>query len=522
MNEQIKKTQELLKQFWGSTSGRLKKFIVIGAIAVVAAALVFSVLLNSKEYVMIFDDLSESEASEILTVLQGMDVSVKIENQDSILVPAESEAEVRMALATQGYPKSGLSYYLIKENSGMLTTDYEKKQYVNMQLQERIAASIGTLEGVKQAVVTITPPSEKVFYLQETEEPTASVVIHMKDGYALSNSQISGIQNLVAKSVTGLTKNNIALVDSQGNNLVGGALSDNPDFLKVSLTREIESDIRKKIYGVLQGPYDISKVKVSVTAVVDTDNNIREELIYSPSIDGDNTGVISKESESSEMSTSTDGTGGVPGTDSNAEVTTYPTQTGGGESSYQSTDAETEYKVSEVKSQTEKSGAVIESITIGIAIDKPAFDPGERESIVELVAYAAGVEPANVTVQNFAFEKEEEGTGTTPTETTILGLKGNMLYLAAGAALLLLIIAGLVVFLLLKKKKKKGQQEVPEMEEEVYYSEETGEYIPREREAAVPITAVTDSRSEAIKDFAKENPEIVAQMIKSWLRSESD
>ncbi|MDD2483990.1 MAG: flagellar M-ring protein FliF, partial [Eubacteriales bacterium] len=164
----------------------MKKFILIGAIVVVIGALVFSVLINTKDYVVIFDDLSETEANEILTVLQGMDVSVKIDGGDSIMVPAESEAEVRMALATQGYPKSGLSYYLIEENSGMLTTDYEKKQYANMQLQERIAASIGTLEGVKEAVVTITAPSEKVFYLQETEEATASVVIHMKDGYALS------------------------------------------------------------------------------------------------------------------------------------------------------------------------------------------------------------------------------------------------------------------------------------------------------------------------------------------------
>ena len=46
--------------------------------------------------------------------------------------------------------------------------------------------------------------------------------------------------------------------------------------------------------------------------------------------------------------------------------------------------------------------------------------------------------------------------------------------------------------------------------------------VPRERESAEPITAVTDSRSEAIKEFAKENPEIVAQMVKSWLRSDND
>ncbi len=525
MNEQIKKTRELFKQFWGGTSGTVKKVILFGAIAVVIGALVFSVLINTKDYVVIFDNLSETEANEILTVLQGMDVSVKIDGGDSIMVPSESEAEVRMALATAGYPKSGLSYYLIEENSGMLTTDYEKKQYSNMQLQERIAASIGTLEGVKQAVVTITAPSEKVFYLQETEEATASVVIHMKDGYALSNSQISGIQNLIAKSVSGLKKNNIALVDSQGNNLVGGALSDDPDFLKVSLTREIEADLKKKVYAVLEGPYDVSKIKVSVTAVVDTDEAIKEETVYTPSIDGKNSGVISEESATSETSSSSDGTGGVPGTDSNAEVTTYPTQTGSGGNSYQSTTADTKYKVSEIKSQTEKSGAGVQSISIGVAIDKAAFDPGERESLVELVSYAAGVKPENVTVQNFDFAKAEEGTGTATGETG--GVKDNMLlYLGIGGAVLLLLI-GLVVFLLRGKKKKKKALEAL-AEERLHEAAQSGAvnmddlFAVHEREQAEPITAVTDSRSQAIKEFAKDNPEIVAQMIKSWLRSEND
>ena len=529
MNEQLKKTQDIFKQFWGNTPGKVKKLILAGAVLVVIGALVFSVLINTKDYVVIFQDLSQSDATEILSVLEGEEIDVKMQGDDTILVPSESEAAARMAVASAGYPKNGLSYYLIEENSGMLTTDYEKKQYANLQLQERIAASIETLEGVKQAVVTITAPSEKVFYLQETEEATASVVIHMKDGYALSDSQISGIQNLVAKSVTGLTKNNIALIDSQGNDLISSALSDDPDFLKVSLTREIESDIKKKVYAVLEGPYDTSEIKVSVTADIDTDNMIKEETLYSPSIDGENSGVISEESESSETSTSTEGSGGVPGTDSNSEVTTYPTETTGGESSYQSTNSETKYQVSQIKSQSEKSGAVINSISIGIAIDKASFDPGERESIVELVAYAAGVEPESVTVQNFDFAEAAEDTGISEEAQAAAQKKQLIMYGGIGGGALLLIAAVLFILLSGKKKKKKAMQEELEAQRareegtrhgEGHYDELFGQ---REREpAAEPITAVTDSRSAAIKDFAKENPEIVAQMIKSWLRSEND
>ncbi len=64
--------------------------------------------------------------------------------------------------------------------------------------------------------------------------------------------------------------------------------------------------------------------------------------------------------------------------------------------------------MSQTKSQTQKSGATVESITIGIAIDKASFEPGERESVTQLVAYAAGVSPESITVQNFRFLKRKK------------------------------------------------------------------------------------------------------------------
>jgi flagellar M-ring protein FliF len=40
------------------------------------------------------------------------------------------------------------------------------------------------------------------------------------------------------------------------------------------------------------------------------------------------------------------------------------------------------------------------------------------------------------------------------------------------------------------------------------------------QEVIKPITPIQDARREEIKQFAKSNPEIAAQMIKTWLRSE--
>ncbi len=140
-------------------------------IVAVIAALALSILLNSKDYVVIFEGTSAAETSEILAALNEMGAEVKVDGRGSIMVLKEEESRIRMQLATEGYPKSGLSYYLIEEKSGMLTTDYERRQYMNMQLQERIAASIKTLEGVKDAVVTITVRRKTCFTCRTKRNP---------------------------------------------------------------------------------------------------------------------------------------------------------------------------------------------------------------------------------------------------------------------------------------------------------------------------------------------------------------
>jgi flagellar M-ring protein FliF len=517
MNEQTRNALAPLKQFWENTPSSIKKVAIIGIIISIISAIGFSLFLNTDNYVVIFDQLTSAESGEILAKLKDMEVKVKLDSNGSIMVPDKDESMVRMTLATDGYPKSGLSYYLIQENSGMLTTDYERKQYMNMQLQERIAASIKTLDGVKDAVVTITAPSEQVFYLEEKQEPSASVIIHMVSGNTLSKGQISGIQNLVAKAVAGLSVDNIALSDSLGNDLAGTTISSNPEYSKLSITREIENDIKKKISSVLIGPYKSQEFKISVTATVDTDGLVTEQTLYVPSTEGENSGVISQETATGESSTNNQTDGGVAGTSSNAEVPTYPTGGSSGGSAATSSSQSISYQVSQTKSQTQKSGAKVETISIGIAIDKASFEPGERESIIQLIAFSTGVSTGSISVQNFNFSAEEQAPA--GTETVEAGMNKLWIYGGIGAGALVLI--GLVLFLILGKSKKKnknvGEQKFKGREEVL--DEIFGEIEP---EKVKHIKPVQDLKRDEIKGFAKENPEIVAQMIKTLLRSDND
>jgi len=525
MNEKIKGFLEKIKNFWTGTSKKAKILMIGGVVLVLLASIGLTAFLNYKEYVPLFEGLTQAETTEIMAALTEMETDVKLDAGGNIMVPSGDEAQVRMELATAGYPKNGLSYYVIQDNNSMLATDYERKQYENMQLQERLGASIKTLNGVKDAIVTISVPTENVFYLQETEATTASVIIHLESGATLTKEQILGIQNLVAKSVAGLTTDNIALTDGNGNDLINDLAATNGGESKMKLTKAIENSLTQKVNNVLDGPYDPSQYKVSVTATLNTDATKQESTVYTPSPDGENSGVINQESSSLVISNEDGIAGGIAGVTGNTDITTYAEGLTGEGGIVTGIQENTTYSVSQEITQTEKLDPAIETVSIGIAIDDPAMTPVARENLIQLVAFAAGVPPQSVTVRNFEFFEEVE-----EVEEPIFTPQQLIIFGGIGAGVLLLLL--LLLFILSRGKKKKaagaGRKKKKRGEEEAFAMDEDGADALFDALSAdksipnIPIQPLKDDKKEKIKEFAATNPEIAAQLFKSWLKNESE
>lgn len=528
MNEKIKAFLEKIKNFWTGTSKKAKMLVIGGVALVLLTSIGLTIFLNNKEYVPLFVGLTQAETTEIMAALTEMETDVRLDAGGNILVPSGDEAKVRMQLATAGYPKNGLSYYVIQENNSMLATDYERKQYENMQLQERLGASIKTINGVKDAIVTISVPTENVFYLQETESTTASVIIHLEPGATLTRQQVMGIQNLVVKSVAGLTADNIALTDGNGNDLINNLAAENGGEAKLKLTKAIENALTQKVNNVLDGPYDPTQYKVAVTATLNTDAVKQESTLYIPSEDGENSGVINQDSSSLVINNADGIAGGIAGVTGNTDITTYAEGLLENEGIITGIQENTNYSVSQEITQTEKLDPAIETVSIGIAIDDPAMTPVARENLIQLVAFAAGVPPQSVTVRNFEFAQLEEELDEplfTPQQLLVFG--------GIGAGVLLLLL--LLLFILTRGKKKKADGKAKKGKrgkkgiDEAFASDEDSETddlfgaLAADRLNPIePIHPLKDDKKEKIKEFASTNPEIAAQLFKSWLKNESE
>ena len=79
-----------------------------------------------------------------------------------------------------------------------------------------LARSISEIELVLSARVHLAIPEKEVF-VRKTAEPTASVFLQLARGRSLGRSQVEAIVHLVSSSVPNLTKENVSVVDQNGN-----------------------------------------------------------------------------------------------------------------------------------------------------------------------------------------------------------------------------------------------------------------------------------------------------------------
>ncbi len=564
MNEQIKKYLDPIKNFWLNLTKK-KKIILLSVLAgIVVIAIVASVLMNRQPYVVLYPGLEHSEAVEVMNALKDREVSFT-EDNGTIYVPKDQENSVRMDLANEGYPKTAPNFDYFTKNTNIMSTDYEKKTIEKYQLNQRLEAVIKTLDGVDNSNVTISIPDDSGYAWDENAAtPSASVTVTLKNGKSLQAKQVNGIKQLVSKSVPNMKADDVAVIDTA----TGEELSATEDTssnqvdisqFKRTIEKEYESDVEKNILKVLLPVFGTDNVKVTAKSVMDVDKKVQEIITYKPSGTG-NTGVINEQNTTKEQELNANKTnGGTAGTETNSDITTYPGVTVNGNVIYTKDAQSYKYLVSQVKEQVQGDAASMKDMTISVVVNKAAMDNNTKTQIAAIAANAAAIDPSKVAVYSASF-----ATAATPANTQqnlIPNLQQLLMYggIALGAIILIIILAAVLV----SRRRKKQRElllgaEVPGTVPEDFYElkqddetldenndedegsveeanpeEKTPEEIAAEiaeREKMRTLKAMENLRAqqaskeealkEKIQDFTNQNPEIAAQLIKTWLRGD--
>lgn len=517
MNLSPAKTFNKIKEFWVGLEKKRRRALIAAAVGVVALSVVLALILNHQSYAVLYTGLSPDEAGEILAVLDEMAVPTKIEDETTILVPEEDEARLKMKLAGEGYPQSTQNYDLFSQNVDFMTTDYEKRQYLLFQLQNRLQDAIETMDGIKGAVVTISVPDDNSYVLSEDRIPaTASVVLNLRRNAGLDKQQIRGIEYLVANSVPGLDRKNVAIIDSCASLLNSPDTDSAISADKLSIESAVNQAVEVKVLKLLQPVFGYEALRVAVNTTVDTSQKVSSETKYSPSVDDH--GMVS----SQDLTRENDGTGaggtGVPGTGSNTDTDIYAEQGDGEGTTAVNSTSNTDYLVNEFKEQIQKNGYEIKDISVSVMIGNPDLSENELSKYRQAVAFASGVEEDKISITTAEFLGNGEDNKTPTADTVGFDLFGIVekypLYFAIGAAVLAI---SLTVFILLMKKRKRRIR----AEEEERAMRELAQRTPEDYPGEIVLNETrAQGLKRQIKEFSQNSPDIVAQMLRTWLKEE--
>lgn len=525
MAEQFKNIWNNILEFWGKLDRNKKKLLIGGLTGLVVIALVITLILNRKDYVVLFSDIDEGETAEVMQQLQESNVDYKYENDGTILIPQEQESTLRMQLAQSGHPRTGTNYDVFTQNIDFMTTDYEKRQYEIFQLQERLQDSIETIDGVEEAIVTINIPEDKSFAWEDNKEvSSASVKLNLANGYSLSTSQTSGIMQLVVKSIEGLKEENVAIIDTEGNSLVvsNEMQQTNTIKLKLEIEKEFEEETEEDVTEFLSKIYGPENVKVSAKCTINFDKKISELLQYLPD-DETNLGIPSQTQNDREVTGPGETVGGVAGTETNAEVPTYPGVVIEGENIYFKDSNSINYLVSQLKEQIEHNPGKIEELTVAAVINKASMRDEELNEVKELIAFSAGISTEDIALHNMIFYDPDApavpAITTDPDAANAIQLRDILIFGGIGLAVIAILVF-VISLIIRKKKKKKALQNKGSTAPEAAVTNDFS-WADIHDEIKVQETPEQVIKKQ-LKDFSTANPEIAAQLIRTWLKGEDD
>lgn len=514
--------QNKVGELFGKLGKGTKRLIVIGAAALIIIIIVVAIILNRSSYVVLFSGLSDDEATKITEKLRDDDIDYRYKGDGVIMVDESVADKTRADLVYDGYPKSGFTYDVFTTNAGGMTTDTEKQTYKLYDLQNRIGATIMLFDGVKDAKVTIALEEEKKYALEDDDKSStssASVVVTMEDGGSPSSKQAAAIQRLVAKSIPGMQLENVAVFDGNGVD-VSAETGDSATSGDASeeIAQIIESQITKKVINVLGPFYGNDNIRVSAKGKVNMERVVRETITYQTPEkinEQDKTGIVSNETLTYEQSNDGGTTGGVAGSETNADISEYTNRTSGQGSTYTSETQAREYLVNQIKEQGEIDPGVLSDLTISVSINGNTLGNLTEAEARSLVANATGIDQeeqnAKITIVAAPFYQDggdDNGNGNF--------FRDNIVFIGSGLVLLLLL--ALLALLLIRKKKKKKAAEV-ELEEDDFFIPPVMEELEEDGKPEILNLKSEKTRElrENVRNFANENPEISAQMIKNWL-----
>lgn len=424
MGEFFKKIVAQIAEFTKGLTPVKRVAMVVTGVAIFAGIVGLFFWAGDKTFQPLMSNLNPEDSSAIIRVLREKGVPFKVDPAGkTVSVPPESIHQLRLEIATLGLPQSGVVGYEVFDKQGLGTTSFVQKVNEKRAREGELMRTISTIKGVRRTRVHLALPQKSAF-IEDQKKPSASVVLDLEPGTVLTEKQIYGIGNLVARAIEGMDITDVVVVDSQGR-----VLSKNPGdpiaaatASQLDFRQKVEGDLEKRVEEMLGRVVGAGRVVARVSADVDFSQVQETQTVY----DADGAAVRSVQRDVKSMEGSRPGPYGQAGAASN-----LPGQPPAANAPQVKSDTKTQaevmnYEVPQTVRRTTKPSGTVRKLSVAVLVDgkatKTALKDGTLQEKVEawpaeklkefesVVASAVGIDPKRgdvLEVRNMEFRRED-------------------------------------------------------------------------------------------------------------------
>ena len=271
----------------------VKKVILIGIIVVIVVAIIVATNVSAKPVtVKVFNAAVTDETlkTQILDRISQENIEAFVSDDGYISVLDDKTArKIRSILVTEGLTPSNVDIFEGFYNRGWSTTDKEQNVRLKNLISQNLKLHLESLSDISSANVTLVLPEDELF--KSDQKPvSASVILNIKSTSNLPNERkrILGIQKLILSAVEGLTAENLTISDMEGNVLndfEGMADMDRVSVIEKQqkLRRKLEAQLKADVLIALQRNKTEDRIRdLNLSIDMDMSEKSNESTIYTP------------------------------------------------------------------------------------------------------------------------------------------------------------------------------------------------------------------------------------------------
>jgi len=566
MNEWWKRIREQVRALWArwNTTQRVILFAVIGA-SILAVILLFAFSAAPSMVPLVSNPITSTDARlQISAKLDEMGVRYQLRPDNIFYVADDTTARhVRMVLNQENLIPKGTDPWALFDMERWTTTDFERDVNLQRAVTKQLEQHIMALDDVDNVSVTLVVPKTELFEADQ-KPTTASIIITPKPGsdFTTNRKKIEGVQRLISLAVAGLKADNIVITDNTGQQLNDFADLAEVDRLELAkrelkVKQELETKYNGEITNALRDIFSPDRVrilKIDIKLDMSKVSSTAEE--FSPiAIEPATRFTPPKYAPSIARSTQSieehfQGTGYNPEGPPGQEGQTPPAYkdlsnlVGKYDKSSQTTNNEINKKVT----NEEKQPWEIRRITTGVAIDgvwrvkydqkgqvllnpdgsmqreyTPVTDD-DLQKAKALIQGAVGFDRDrgdNVEVQSIQFDRSRQFEKEDSVFRHAMAVRRTIYLVLIGIGLvLLLVLAYRLIAKEVERQRRLREEELARQHQAMREAAlRTAEEQGVEVELSVEDRARLEMQENAV-NMAREHPEDVAQLIRTWLVEE--